>query len=294
MHDFSDIAILIPTINEETLSDVVAAAKEQAPGAEINILGFGSAREVAEKHDVNFIDLQTKTRKTVALNRAIRITEKPWLIILDADAIPMEGWGQGMLEEFKAGTQLFSASVELFVGSFWMRTYNFSMLHEFTEGKPTSYRKHLPAISLGFTRELYDAIGPFSEQLNRSEDYEWSLRALKSGISPKFISSACILHYPVNKTTFASMIKYWVNSGADNLAIRQLYADELKTPFFMKSPLLIVLLSPIISIVPTFRVVRSFRKRFLSILPHIPFIYLTKIAWCIGVYQDSIKKGTPA
>ena len=289
MNPFEKVSVLIPTINEITLPDVVSAAQAQAEGAEIIIIGYGEAGKVADKFNVRFLDLGQKTKKSSGLNRAVDFTDRDWIIVIDADAIPGEGWGRAMLAEFEKGTQLFSGSVDISQGNYWMRVYNLSLLHEFTRGKPASFRKHLPAINLGFTRDAYKAIGPFLEDIDRSEDYEWTLRAYQKKIIPYFSSEGFVIHLPVNKASFSMVWKYWVASGMDNLRIRKLYSTTLKTPAFMNWPIFILLASPLLAIIPTMRIMLTSPVEFFRNIYLIPAIYLTKIAWCIGVYKDSKK-----
>ena len=286
-----NISVLIPTINESTLDEVVSEAHKQMPSdVEIVIIGFGPAKQTAEKNNVRFFDIGIRTPKPILLNRVINELSSDRFIILDADAIPQSGWAEAMINAFEQGKQLFSASVDVEVGSFWMRVYNLSMLHEFTPEKKPSVRKHLPAISLGFTRETYDRVGPFREDIQRSEDFEWTLRAGKAGIQPWFIPDARVLHQAVAKKTFRSVMQYWWVSGYDSWLVRQMHSDILGTPFWMKSPILILFLSPLLAFVPTLRIMFTSPRLFIKNIALIPFIYLTKLVWCWGLYFEFKKK----
>ena len=218
------------------------------------------------------------------LNRFIPQINAQRYIILDADAIPQPGWAQAMLGAFEQGRQLFSGSVDVEKGTFWMRVYNFSMLHEFTPDKPAGNRKHLAAFSLGFTREAYQRIGPFREDIQRSEDFEWSLRATKAGLQPYFLPGAIIVHEAVKKNSFRSVMSFWFRSGLDNWRVRQWHADVLNTPFWMKYPTLILILSPLLAFVPTLRIFKTSAALLIRNLELLPFIYLTKLVWCWGVF----------
>lgn len=291
MPDYQKLSIFIPTINETTLEEVVSAACREAPGAEIIIIGYGDAERIATKHQTDFLDTKTKTPKSIGINLAMKRTSRDWIIILDADAIPEFGWGKAMLEEFEKDTQLFSGAVNIDYGNYWMKVYNLSLLHEFAKDSKPSYRRHLPAISLGYTREIYNAIGPYSEEIVRSEDYEWTLRAYEKGLRSFFTNTPLIIHKPVNKHSFLTVMQYWVNSGDDNRRVRIRYANLLKTPTFMRWPAFVLLASPVLAIVPTFRIFLNNPERLFKYFALIPGIYLTKIAWCIGVYKHRHVKG---
>ena len=289
MSKFKDILILIPTINESTLEQVVSSVCNQAADAEIVILGFGKANQIADKYEVKFCDLGEKTPKPIALNGAIRESKKNWIIVLDADAVPKSNWAENMLRAFQKERSIFSGSAEIGTGTFWMRVYNLSMLHEFSSEKPSGTRKYLPAMTLGFTREAYKEIGPFSEEINRSEDFEWTLRAYSKGFSPFFEPSACVTHIPVNKFSFSTVWDYWRISGYDNWLVRQKYQEILNTPFLFRWPLFILMTAPLLSLLPTLRIFYNSPRLFLKNLLLIPFVYFTKLAWCLGVYEGAKK-----
>lgn len=101
------ITVIIPTIGEPTLERVVMAARKELPEAEIIVVGFGKSRLIADKNRVFFLDTEVKTPKSIGINRAVKIAEYDWIIILDADAIPQNGWGDNMLSTFKKDTRRF-------------------------------------------------------------------------------------------------------------------------------------------------------------------------------------------
>jgi glycosyltransferase involved in cell wall biosynthesis len=288
MDRFDRACVLIPTINETTLPEVVKAVQSQAPSIEIHILGFGSAADVARAHGVQFFDLTQRTNKSIAINKVMETIEKDWLIILDADAIPQPGWADHMLREFENGRQIFSGSVDIRDGNLWMKVYNLSFFHEFLPEKSASNRKYLPAISLGYTRDFFRRNGQFSEELNRSEDFEWTLRAYQKKETPYFTPQPVIKHLPINKNTFTSLIEYWFNSAHDNWTVRRQYRHLLRLPFFMDSPLFILLFSPLLAVIPTIRIFSSSPKVFLKNIHLIPLVYLTKLVWCFGVFRGAV------
>jgi len=285
--------ILIPTVNEPTLQTVVSQVKLQALDSTIFLLGFGPARQVAENLGVSFYDLGEKTSKPRALNRAISTIKADRYIILDADAIPEEGWYQNMIFAFEEGAEIFCGSINLAMGNFWMRVYNLSSAHEFSSEKPTSLRKHLAACTMGFTREFFSENGPFSEEISRSEDFEWTLRAFTSGHELRFVPSAVVDHLPPAKASFRKVLGVFFNSGYDNWLVRIKYSKVLNTPIVLRSPYLIVLLAPLLACIPTLRIFRTSPKIIFAKMHMLPFIYMTKVAWCFGVfwgYWDSKRK----
>jgi GT2 family glycosyltransferase len=280
------IAVLIPTIGESTLVKVLERTIEELPGAEVVLIGSGTnIGNIAQHYRTCFLEFSEKTWKTVGVNKAVELSRKAWFIILDADAVPQPGWGSAMLELFNQGRSFFTGSVDLRADNYWMRVYNLSLLHEFSTGKPASERKHIPAISMGFTRDFFNQNGPFLENINRSEDYEWSLRAFQKGLAPYYSPKPIIQHIPVNKAKFTDVWRYWYLSGPDNIRIRNLYKETVKTPFFMEWPWFILLFSPLLALVPTLRIFKTSPGEFIKNFDLVPAIYITKIAWCFGVFH---------
>ncbi len=282
-------AILIPTVGEPTLETVVAQTKSQAGDAEIYILGFGQTRQVADRQGVFFFDLGRKTKKPAALNMAISQIEAERYIVLDADAIPEKDWFKNMELAFDDGAKVFCGSININKGNFWMQVYNFSAAHEFTSEKPSSIRRHLAASTMGFTSVFYKENGPFNEGIDRSEDYEWTLRAYSRGVELRFYPTAVIQHLPTAKSTFKSVLRIFFISGYDNWQVRNLYRHILKTPFVLRSPYLIFLLAPFLACVPTLRIAQTSPGLFWKKIYLLPFVYLTKVAWCYGVFWDYLR-----
>jgi len=287
------ITIIIPTIGEPTLERVVQATKNELPQAEIIIVGFGKSQLIADKNFVTFLDTEVKTPKSIGINRAVTMAKHDWIIILDADAIPQNGWGGNMLSAFNKGYEVFSGSVNISHGNFWMKLYNFSYFHEFLPENPARDKLYLPAISMGFTKHAYEIGGKWDETLVRSQDYEWTLRLIKNGIQPRFEPNPSILHLPTTQNTFQKVWLSWVRNGFDNYRVRKKYSDILNTPKIFDYPSLILILSPLLAIVPTIRILKTSPINSLSHFYLFPFVYLTKIAWCIGVFTASKKEKTP-
>lgn len=282
-----NVTIIIPTINEETLERVIISANREIPSAEIIIVGFGSAGSIAKKNNVSFIDTSIKTPKPIGINKAVRLAKNDWIIILDADAIPLPGWGAGMLKNFQQGKQVFGGSLNMEIGNIWMKIYNLSNFHEFLPENKPEERKHLPAFSLGFTKSVYKEGGDWDETLVRSQDYEWTLRLHSTGVKIWFDPIPCIQHLPISENNFKRLWKAWERNGQYNWLIRKRYKDMLETPTILNNPYLVIWLAPFLAIIPTMRIIRTSPKNFVKYLYLIPFVYLMKIAWCWGVYKYS-------
>lgn len=279
--------IIIPTVSEPTLGQVIRSVKTEIPDGQIIVVGFGASRNVANEFEVQFLDTNQKTPKPMGINKAVEAAIFERIIILDADAVPNIGWGQNMLKAFEEGKMVFSGSIDMSFGNFWMKIYNLSGSHEFLTTNSPQRKKSLPGVNLGFTKEAYRIGGKWDETLPRSQDYEWSLRLAQKGLILWLVPNATVTHIPTEQNTFFKVMKSWEKSGYYNWLIRKKYKDYLHTPNMLFKPSLILLLSPVLALVPTLRILKTSPKYFIKYFYMLPFVYLTKIAWCFGVYKAS-------
>lgn len=282
--------IIITTISEPTLERVISAVKNEIPDGQIIVVGYGKTKQIADSHNVSFIDTKSKTPKPIGVNIAVKQAQFDKIIILDADAIPKVGWGKNMLEAFDKGKKIFSGGMDMSEGNFWMKLYNLSGSHEILKENKPEIKKYLPALCLGFTKEVYLKGGKWDESLVKSQDYEWTLRLRQMGFDLWFVPNAVVTHIPTEKTTFMKVMQSWKYSGYYNWMIRNRYSKVLRTPKILSNPLLILVFSPLLAVAPTIRILKTSPKNFFRYFYLLPFVYLTKISWCLGVYMASRKK----
>ncbi len=146
MLDFptSEIAILVPTVNEATLEQVISAlSRSNVKMLRSKFWVLEVQLEIARKFNTGFIDFHKKTPKSIMLNSGCESSSKKYFIVIDADAVPIPTWFSEMVKLFDQNHKIFSGSVALDNGNFWMKVYNYSLLHEFSSTKPASFRNAL-------------------------------------------------------------------------------------------------------------------------------------------------------
>ena len=194
-----------------------------------------------------------------------------------------------MLAAFQEGKQAFNGSVDPSFGNFWMKVYNLSTFHEILPENKPGRRKYLPGNNLGFTREAFEIAGDWDERLTRSQDYDWTLRLHQKGVILWFEPKPAVLHIAFRQSTFTTLWNSWANHGYYNWLVRQEYQVILRTPRMLQYPTLILLFAPFLSLVPTLRIAFTSPKNFIRYFYLLPFVYITKIAWCWGVYKAASK-----
>jgi len=293
MINISDLSIIIPTIGESTLEACIAETRRQAPNAEIIVAGIGFDRALQAKYSLTVFYTETRTIKTVLLNKLFAIARNEHIVIIDADTIPCPGWAEGIAEAFSDGYELFCGGVDISEGNYWMKVYNISFFHLFSSDThhQAEARNFVVGCNFGLTKSLYKINGPFDESLLRSgDDYEYTLRARENGIQPWFLPKPIVKHIPVDKNTFLSVMRFWFDTGFPIIKTRARHPTLTHTPGIMANPWFVIIFSPILALVPTYRVIRSRRSAMRREWIYLPFIYLTKVAWCFGLFQGYWKE----
>lgn len=291
MFDTSRLTIIIPTIGERILEDAVAECRRQAPEAEIIVAGANFDPERFKRYHIVPILFEKPMIKTILLNKVFKVVSNDRLVIIDADALPVDGWAENIIRTFESGKQLFCGSVDISQGNFWMKVYNISFFHLFTPDNPAGPRNFVVGCNYAMTKEVYQRNGPFDERLARSgDDYEYTLRAKQNGIQPYFEPAPVIAHIPVDKDSFRKVMRFWYNTGYPTIKVRAMYPQLTKTPAALRSAWFTLLASPLLAIVPTFRVLRSRKKAMMREWIYLPAIYLTKIVWCVGLFAGAMEE----
>lgn len=290
MSDTSKLTIIIPTVGESTLEAAIAECRLQAPEAEILVAGARFDPNMVKKYSATPILLEHPASKPTIMNLTYKIAKNDYRISIDADALPRPGWAEAITSCFEEGKEIFSGSVDISEGNFWMRVYNISFFHLFTTDKPAGPRNFVVGCNYAMTKETYLKNGLFDETLERSgDDYEYCLRAVSNGIQPWFNPTPVLAHIPVTKNTFKSVMKFWFDTGYPTIKVRAAYPQLTNTPWLLRNPWFVLFFSPILALVPTYRVIHSRKQEIFKELQYLPFIYLTKIAWCVGLFVGAMR-----
>jgi hypothetical protein len=147
-------------------------------------------------------------------------------------------------------------------------------------------RKDRNGINRGASRSLRLLLQTELEaNISGSQDYDWTIRAHRVGISPFLLPEVRVIHDASDRKSFKAVWTRWARNAFYNWRIRIRYQDFLRTPAILRFPLLILICSPILAIWPTLRIMRTSPRSFFKYIYLIPAVYLTKIAWCWGVFH---------
>ncbi len=281
----SEISVIIPTLDDPLIAEVVASVKrEMTDRGEIIVVGRDEAGRVSRNGDVRFIGTDEPVGAATARNLGIRAATGDWLFFIDADCLAQPGWAAGLATHLSKGESVVGGSVTFPTDDYWMLVYNLSMFHEFLTDKPAGPRPYLPTLNLAVQCDVIERVGLMDESLPRGQDIDWTIRMALAGYRLFFEPRAVIAHHP-RRADLSTVWRYWVRSGRFNARNRLRYASYYGTPRLLAHPFWVRLLSPLVATYVTARIFAR-TPRLLRHAHTAPAIYITKIAWCLGAAEE--------
>jgi GT2 family glycosyltransferase len=206
--DMTAITVLIACRNgeetlEETLTGIASQVLDQS--WEVVLADNGSTdrsvavfERFAERHpslSMRVVDASEQPGKSYALNIGVAAAAGRAIILNDADDVMAPHYlatlgGALENEDLVGGGNEFTRLNPEWIFEVWP-------IREVRERRPTAFPPHLPFTggnSMGFTRELFEAIGGFDAAYDVQEDLDFCFRAQLAGYKLKFLPEAT-MHY---------------------------------------------------------------------------------------------------
>ncbi len=234
-------SVIIPAFNEEQhIANTLQALMLNNDDLEIIVVDNGSTDQtaaIANRYGVEVIDFPSGTIAAVR-NRGVMASNCEVLIFIDADIRVSPSWHEKLLS---VARRLHEAPM-MVTGSRVQSTEKNNWLHKYWFAELTSYSA--PYINSGHlitTRQLFDKVHGFSEELETAEDYDFCQKASCAGADIYNDPALVVMHdgYP---GTLAGFIRRERWHGGQDVASWRLFRDS-KIAWFASLNLILLLLS---------------------------------------------------
>ncbi len=289
----SQVSVIIPY----SKLDVAQVALEQlvhqtypADLTEIIVVGPGSSA-LANRWPIKAIDTHPIYYPGEARNIGAAAAEGDYFLFIDDDCEPAPDWIEQNIRELEqpeigaVGGQIAGKSKAFFAQCVDFSSFAFSQV---------SRRMETPvcSASLAVKRQVFEAALGFSEELRSGEDIDFCYRLIKMGYKTVYQPSVKVLHNHRRKD-FSTLMRYSYFYGrVKGLYVKLRHADMSKrnrilTLFY--HPLIYFLMVIPVSLGITGTIVRLNVREYPRVLIYAPFIFLSKVAYHIGIWRWILK-----
>jgi len=216
-------------------------------------------------------------------NRGIEIAAGDYVLFTDDDCIPSEKWVEKM-SFYLSQHPVIGGSIESPLLNYLQLCFNISGFHAFIPAGEVRPVDMIVGANMGFRMSVLKELGGFRNDFSLVEDIDISCRGRLHGYKLFFVPHASVLHNH-NRMTVPLMLKSAFRTGTSSILLRNKYYKLMNTPFILRSPLLLLLTSPLIALKATISIylknsyLRNFFKTF-------PVVYMLKMAWVMGAFQS--------
>ncbi len=256
-------------------------------GLEIVVVDDGSAdgtarlceRLAGEVANLRYVSCGANRGLATARNVGMRAARGDLLLYTDDDCTAEEDWALRMSEALER-EPLVAGAVGSAPGGYVQLCHNVGHFYGYMPCQPARPVVTMAGANMGFRRADLERLDGFGEGIRCAEDMELALRAREQGYRPVFCPQAVVLHDP-GRNSLRGILHYAMKHAASTVHLRNEHRALLHTPWLLRSPVLLVLASPVVALVVTLRIYLSAgalaRRAYTA-----PVVYALKVAWCVG------------
>jgi GT2 family glycosyltransferase len=214
-----------------------------------------------------------------AANLGVQAAKGDFLIFTDDDCIAKEDWAE-RLQDALIKYPLVAGSVISPTSNFIKLCHNIAEFHPFLPGRNAGPVNFIAGANMGFRRSVFEEVQGFPDEKRINPDMRFILKARELGYQIYFAPEAVVLH-DHERTNLSTIFKYTDYHGSKTIILRNKYRKLLKTPFVLRSPVLIIAAAPIIALKVTATIYLG-NPNNLKYIMTAPVVYALKLAWCWG------------
>ncbi len=251
---------------------VVDDGSDDGTGEILNEIG----RELPNFH---IITTETNLGLSHARNLGLAKAVGEYILFTDDDCIAHSDWVEkmcGCLETHPVA----AGAIDSPKNNGVKLSHNISHFHPFLPGRKSGPIDFVAGANMGFRKKVLEDLRGFDEERKLAGDTQVCLKARAAGYQPFLIREAVVVHDP-DYITLAGTVRSAYVHAKTTILLRGEFRELLRTPFVLRSPLLLRLFSPLIALVVAGGIyVRNPRLwgRFWTV----PLVWCLKLAWCWG------------
>ena len=251
------VSIIICTYNRQlSLRRTLYSLFEQSFSSddfEIIVVNDGSTDSTADlciRLKKNFSNLEVVTTwrnqgLAAAANIGMKTSKGNYLLFTDDDCIADKNWVTGMTGALTSHP-IVAGMIGTYSRNYFQLCHNISQFHPFMPGHKSGEKDYIAGANMGFQRRVFAKLGGFKEG-HPTPDMEFIIRARMQGFRVFFEPSAGIIHDP-DRLCLSEILSYSYQHAKTTILLRNTYAGFLKTSFVLRSPILLALCAPVISL----------------------------------------------
>lgn len=286
------VSVIVPNLNSPTLNQTLDSLLEQTYDGSYEIIVVGQDKfDNKKKYPVvKFIE-EKPLSPAKARNLGVSNSKGSILVFIDSDCVADKNWlriiVQTLLED---DMRIVGSAVTSSMNNYWTLSDNISSFHDYMTWTSAGERDQLPSIGLAIRRKNFIDVGMFNEKypFPAGEDSELTTKLKLSGYKLIFQPQAILLHNPQRSSLF-QVLRHAYLYGSNSIKVNPEYQHVLKIPFILRNWVLMIILSPILSLYVTLKIV-FFQNLPLEFWKTLPIVFLAKIAWCFGASSTLRKK----
>ena len=231
---------------------------------------------------------QTNQGAAAARNHAFAASKGEILLLLDSDAKVFPGWIQEHVALQKKGHRVVGGSVIPWNDTFWGFCDYYSTWYEYYPQKPFDRNRwQISSTNLSLHRSVIERAGVFDIRLKRTcEDAEYCNRLQKMGIKIAFSPHPTMAHH--DRETLGGFLLHHHTYGYMAPFFRTRESGARYGWLVPQNEWKALAMIPLLAILHTGFVMRHWLPRRPESILFLPFIFLSKVAHAIGVY-DGVK-----
>lgn len=279
------ISVIIANLNSTIIDKTILSIKQSSynmNAVEVIVVGMDQPGLIVTDDLVKFIPTAMPTIPSTARNIGVKHASGEILLFTDADCIVDNKWISILLQCHAEGKLIVGGAVDFEPGNYWTFGDNIAAFHPQLRTSPRRIveREVLGTANFSIRKEIFTAEGGFNESrdLLYSEDNEFQFRLREKGHKIYFEPDAVVYHYPP-RGSLKAVIRHAKGYAESGAVLMDLHPEIiLRRKWYWKYPILLIILSPINSLVHVFNVFKA-HKWLRAYFYVIPAVFIFSMCW---------------